>query len=77
MTHVVVVFLDGVGLGDDDPQVNPLAAARLPVLTGVLGGRRLVASSGRIDAPARRWSRRTLGWACLAGRRAPRARLRC
>ena len=50
MTHVVVLFLDGVGLGDDDPQVNPLAAARLPVLTGVLGGRRLVASSGRIDA---------------------------
>jgi len=50
MTHVVVLFLDGVGLGDNDPQVNPLAAARLPVLTGVLGGRRLVASSGRIDA---------------------------
>jgi hypothetical protein len=27
MTRVVVVFLDGVGLGDDDSQVNPLAAA--------------------------------------------------
>jgi hypothetical protein len=52
MTRVVVVFLDGVGLGEDDPQVNPLAAAELPVLTGVLGGRRLVAGSGRIDAPA-------------------------
>jgi 2,3-bisphosphoglycerate-independent phosphoglycerate mutase len=50
MTRVVVLFLDGVGLGDDDPQVNPLAAARLPVLTGLLGGRRLVAGSGRIDA---------------------------
>lgn len=50
MTRVVVVFLDGVGLGDDDPQVNPLAAARLPVLGELLDGRRLVASSGRIDA---------------------------
>lgn len=50
MTHVVVVFLDGVGLGDDDPQVNPLAAAELPVLAGLLDGRRLVAGAGRIDA---------------------------
>ena len=50
MTRVVIVFLDGVGLGEDDAQVNPLAAARLPVLTGVLGGGRLVAGSGRIDA---------------------------
>ena len=50
MTRVVVLFLDGVGLGDDDPQVNPLAAAQLPVLTGLLGGRRLVAGSGRIEA---------------------------
>lgn len=50
MTRVMVVFLDGVGLGDNDPQVNPLAAARLPVLTALLGGRRLVAGSGRIDA---------------------------
>lgn len=50
MTRVVVLFLDGVGLGDDDQQVNPLVAARLPVLTSVLGGRRLVAGSGRIDA---------------------------
>ncbi len=50
MTRVVIVFLDGVGLGEDDAQVNPLAAARLPVLTGALGGRRLVVGSGRIDA---------------------------
>jgi hypothetical protein len=50
MTRVVVVFLDGVGLGEDDPRVNPLAAAELPLLTGVLGGRRLVAGNGRIDA---------------------------
>lgn len=51
MTKVAIVFLDGVGLGEDDPLVNPVAAAHLPVLTGALGGRRLVAGSGRIDAP--------------------------
>jgi hypothetical protein len=50
MTRVVVLFLDGVGLGDDDPLVNPLAAAKLPVLARVLDGRRLVAGHGRIDA---------------------------
>lgn len=50
MTRVVVLFLDGVGLGDDDPQVNPLVAAALPVLAGLLDGRRPVAGAGRIDA---------------------------
>jgi hypothetical protein len=50
MTRVVIVFLDGVGLGEDDARVNPLAAAHLPVLAEALGGRRLVAGSGRIDA---------------------------
>lgn len=51
MTKVAIVFLDGVGLGEDDPLVNPLTAARLPALMEVLGGRRLVAGGGRIDAP--------------------------
>jgi hypothetical protein len=50
MTRVVVLFLDGVGLGDDDPLVNPLAAADLPVLARLLDGRWLVAGHGRIDA---------------------------
>lgn len=52
MARVVVLFLDGVGLGDDDPQINPLAAAALPALAGLLDGRRLVAGAGRIDAAA-------------------------
>ena len=50
MARVVVLFLDGVGLGDEDPRVNPLAAAELPVLAGLLAGRRLTAGGGRIDA---------------------------
>jgi hypothetical protein len=32
-----IFFMDGVGLGDDDPAVNPFAAARLPRLDALLG----------------------------------------
>ncbi len=36
------LFVDGLGLGADDPQVNPLAAAAMPALQAMLGGRRLL-----------------------------------
>ncbi|RMH14128.1 MAG: peptidase, partial [Gemmatimonadetes bacterium] len=38
--RVVFVFLDGVGIGPPDPDVNPFLRARLPVLDALLGGRR-------------------------------------
>ncbi len=44
--HVLVVFLDGVGLGDDDPAVNPLARADTPALHNLLDGRRLIRTNG-------------------------------
>jgi hypothetical protein len=40
--RVLVLFLDGVGLGDDDPEVNPFAQADLPTLRDLLDGRRPV-----------------------------------
>jgi hypothetical protein len=43
------LFLDGVGLGPDDPQVNPFAAANLPNFSELLDGRRLVAGSAPWD----------------------------
>jgi hypothetical protein len=43
MPRVLVLFLDGVGLGSSDPERNPLAAAPMPALRGLLGGRRLEA----------------------------------
>jgi hypothetical protein len=46
-----VIFLDGVGLGSSNPQVNPLAAASMPALTAALGGRRLLAESAPCDGP--------------------------
>lgn len=39
MSRVLFLFLDGVGIGPADPDVNPFLQARLPVLTDVLGGR--------------------------------------
>lgn len=39
------IFMDGLGLGTDDPQVNPLAGADMPALKAILGGRRLLLSS--------------------------------
>ncbi len=35
--HVLFLFVDGVGLGEDDPGRNPFCVARMPALTGLLG----------------------------------------
>ncbi len=43
--HILFLFLDGIGLGPDDPQTNPLARAHMPTLQTLLGGQRLLASS--------------------------------
>ena len=49
--HVLVLFLDGVGLGRPDPTINPLAAAEMPALRAALGGRRLLAESAPCVGP--------------------------
>jgi len=53
--RILFIFLDGVGLGSDDPQSNPFVQANLPYLTKLLGGRRLTASalndSGELVTP--------------------------
>lgn len=47
--RILFLFLDGVGLGPDEPAINPLAAAAMPHLTGLLGGRRLVAGIAPLE----------------------------
>ncbi|MFZ5882445.1 MAG: metalloenzyme domain-containing protein [Chloroflexota bacterium] len=42
---LLFIFLDGIGLGDNDPQVNPLARAEMPNLMRLLEGRRLTATN--------------------------------
>ena len=43
--RVLLVFLDGVGIGAGDASTNPLAAARTPVLDALLEGTRPVAGA--------------------------------
>jgi 2,3-bisphosphoglycerate-independent phosphoglycerate mutase len=39
------LFLDGVGLGEDDPEKNPFFRAKMPVLEALLDGKKLTAST--------------------------------
>ncbi len=45
---VLMIFLDGVGLGQSDPTTNPLVRARMPVVTDLLGGP-LVLNGGLLE----------------------------
>ena len=43
--HLLFIFLDGIGLGQNNPEVNPFARARMPNLTRLLDGRSLLKES--------------------------------
>jgi 2,3-bisphosphoglycerate-independent phosphoglycerate mutase len=49
--RLLIIFLDGVGLGDDDPEANPFMHADLLALRGLLGGRRPVRANGGLSTP--------------------------
>lgn len=51
MKRVIFLFLDGVGLGADEPASNPLAAATYPTLHRLLAGHRAVVATGRLSTP--------------------------
>lgn len=38
--HILLLFLDGIGLGDDDPSVNPFTSANMPNLNALTNGKR-------------------------------------
>jgi len=46
--HFLFIFLDGVGLGKNDPVINPFARAVMPSLSNLLEGKKMVAS----DSPS-------------------------
>ena len=46
---VLFIFLDGIGLGEDDPGHNPFAAAHLPTLTRFTHGSRWLRGLPRIE----------------------------
>ena len=39
---VLFLFLDGIGLGTNDPQINPFARVEMPHLQRLLGDKKLV-----------------------------------
>ena len=47
--QILFLFLDGVGLGADDPAINPLVRANMPRLRALLGGQPLIASAAPFD----------------------------
>ncbi|MFN8441818.1 MAG: hypothetical protein U0175_13650 [Caldilineaceae bacterium] len=49
MKRVIFLFLDGVGLGSDDPAINPLAAQVYPTFSALLDGHLPTQSTGRLS----------------------------
>ncbi|MEP7292722.1 MAG: hypothetical protein ABI835_13150 [Chloroflexota bacterium] len=47
--HILMIFLDGIGLGNDDSSTNPFAAADLPTLHALTNGKRWLRATGRQD----------------------------
>lgn len=45
--HILLIFLDGIGLGQNDPAVNPFAAANTPTLNTLADGQRWLKDTGR------------------------------
>ena len=45
MTKVLFLFLDGIGLGGNDPEINPFVQARLPNLNKLIGRQPLTLSA--------------------------------
>jgi 2,3-bisphosphoglycerate-independent phosphoglycerate mutase len=43
--RVLFIFLDGIGLGENDPAINPFARAKMPNLNALLDGRSLIKDS--------------------------------
>ncbi|MCB9454704.1 MAG: hypothetical protein H6671_01815 [Anaerolineaceae bacterium] len=49
--HILMVFLDGIGLGEDNPAVNPFAVATMPTLTALTNGQRWLKGIGEQHSP--------------------------
>jgi len=49
--RLLFIFLDGVGIGDGDPDKNPFLCASLPTFRGILGGSLPTARRPTVDGP--------------------------
>ena len=48
--RALMIFLDGIGLGPDDPYTNPFAVANTPNLNSLAKGHRWLANTGRQES---------------------------
>jgi len=46
---LLFLFLDGIGLGADNPETNPFISANMPTLEALLGGKKMIASSAPFE----------------------------
>ncbi len=46
---ILFLFLDGIGLGENNPEINPFARADMPYLQSLLGGQRLTRESAPFE----------------------------
>ena len=46
---ILFLFLDGIGLGEDNPETNPFLRANMPYLESLLGGKKLTKSSAPVE----------------------------
>ena len=47
--HILFIFVDGIGLGEDNPKINPFSSANLPTLTALTAGQTWGNKSQRHD----------------------------
>jgi len=47
---VILIFLDGIGLGDDDPAINPFAVMETPTLHSLSNGQRWLRNTPRLES---------------------------
>ena len=48
--HILTLFLDGIGLGENDPEKNPFAVADMPTIHALTNGKRWLADTGRQES---------------------------
>lgn len=47
---ILFLFLDGIGLGEDNPEINPFVRAEMPYLESLLGGKKLTKSAAPFES---------------------------
>jgi hypothetical protein len=48
--HILTLFLDGIGLGENDPEKNPFAVAHMPTIQALTNGKRWLADTGQQES---------------------------